>query len=168
MRPHSGEGRGFLLSRLLSVRDLGHLPCVQGTFAIESLQHPRGHLCYPFVADKGLGPRGKYSPKAIELEALDQHLTNDGQQANSSLWRVFLNKVLLVHGYTHSFTLSGAGLALQGHAEHFQQRLYGLRSLNVYHVALYRKRAPTPALDVLARNNLFNETNTPRPQFFNY
>lgn len=44
--------------------------------ALNLFNTPGGQLCYPFVADKKIGQRGKYLPKVMDLEVLDEGLAN--------------------------------------------------------------------------------------------
>ena len=99
--------------------------------------YPRSHSCPLRVLDQG--SRNYWPPDQI------------GPQL------VFVNKILLAHSYSHSFTYY-VWLVLHSSdkVEMFQQRPSGSQGLK-YLLAHYRKTVLTPATDVSAKNNLVKE-----------
>lgn len=81
---------------------------------------------------------GMQSPS--EALALDQGTAGYGRNAKSSLLPVLINKVLLSHSHTHSFTYSLVLLlCYNGTVEYFV--------IDIYYLALHRNILLSPVLD---------------------
>ena len=158
--------KGFLTSQFPSTECL---LCAR-YFLHWVLQHPMKAVLLSFHHRWGKKFRGKaICPRShsCPLRVLDQGLRNYWPPDQIGPQHVFVNKVLLAHSYSHSFTYY-VWLVLHSSdkVEMFQQTPSGSQGLK-YLLAPYRKTVLTPA-DVLAKNNLSNERNTPRRYVFNY